>query len=73
MLIERRPSATTLGMDAKFESIKINELTFFAASEPEATVIEQSDSFSAKTSFTPSPVIATVCPLAFRALTRSNF
>ena len=60
LLITRRPSATTAGMDAKFESISTIFATCRAASLPEAIAIEQSASFSASTSFTPSPVIATV-------------
>ena len=43
------------------------------ASLPDATVIEQSDSFIARISLTPSPVMATVCPAFFNALTRMAF
>ena len=71
--MERLPSATTFGIDAKLLSRSTRLLTFFAASEPEAIAIEQSDSFNASTSLTPSPVIATVCPFAFRAFTSNNF
>ena len=44
-----------------------------AASLPDAIATEQSASFSAKTSFTPSPVIATVLPAFLRALTNLRF
>ena len=73
LFMERLPSATTFGIDAKLLSRSTRLLTFFAASEPEAIAIEQSDSFNASTSLTPSPVIATVCPFAFRAFTSNNF
>ena len=71
--MERRPSATMRGMDAKLESNSTRELTFFAASDPDAIATEQSASLSASTSLTPSPVIATVCPAALSALTRVSF
>ena len=60
LFMERLPSATTLGIEEKLLSKSTSELTFFAASEPDAIATEQSASFSASTSFTPSPVIATV-------------
>ena len=67
------PSLTTFGIDAKFESSKTNWETFFVASLPFAIAILQSAVFNAKTSFTPSPVIATVFPLFWRAITKSFF
>ncbi len=44
-----------------------------AASLPEAMAMEQSASFSAGMSLTPSPVMATVCPASFSARTISRF
>ena len=60
----RLPSATTFGIDAKLEFSNTSCDTFLAASLPEAIATLQSASLSARTSLTPSPVIATVCPLA---------
>ena len=71
--MERLPSATTLGIEEKLLSRSTSELTFFAASEPEAIATEQSASLSASTSLTPSPVIATVCPAFLSALTSISF
>ena len=73
LLMTRRPSATTLGMEAKLESSSTMWLTWLAASLPEAMAMEQSASLSASTSFTPSPVIATVCPRALSARTKRRF
>ena len=73
LLITRLPSATTLGMLPKLLSISTRWLTFLAASLPEATEIAQSASFSAKMSFTPSPVIATVLPSVLIARTKMAF
>ena len=73
LLITLRPSATTLGMLAKFESIKTKWLTFLVASLPLAIAIEQSASFKARMSLTPSPVMATLCPLFLSALTSIIF
>ncbi len=55
------PSFTILGIESKLESNNTYSETFLAASVPDATAIAQSDCLSARTSFTPSPVIATVC------------
>ena len=60
LLIERRPSATTAGMLAKSLSTSTSWATLRAASEPLAMATLQSLAFSASTSFTPSPVMATV-------------
>ena len=73
LFIERRPSRTTFGIDEKSEFNSTNCETFLAASLPFAITTLQSASFSAKTSFTPSPVIATVCPCSFSAQIISFF
>ena len=52
----------------KSESSNTTCDAFLAASDPEPTEIEQSASFIAKISFTPSPVIATFNPNSFKAL-----
>ena len=52
----------------KSESSNTTCEAFLAASDPEPTEIEQSASFIAKMSFTPSPVIATFNPCSFKAL-----
>ena len=44
-----------------------------AASEPSPIAMEQSASFMAKMSLTPSPVMATVFPCFLRALMRLDF
>ena len=72
-MITRRPSATTLGIEPKLESSNTKWLTLRAASEPLAKAIEQSASFKAKMSFTPSPVIATVFPNSFKVITNNFF
>ena len=73
LFIDRLPSATTLGMEAKLLSKSTKLLTFLAASDPDAIAMEQSASFNASTSFTPSPVIATVCPFALSAFISASF
>ena len=73
LLMERRPSATTAGMAAKSFSTNTISATLRAASEPAAMATEQSASLSASTSFTPSPVMATVRPRRWRACTSSRF
>jgi len=60
LLITFLPSITTFGIDAKFESNKTKLDTFLVTSLPDAMAMLQSASLSASTSFTPSPVIATV-------------
>ena len=67
------PSSTILGIDLKSESINTNCDTFLAASLPFTTDILQSAFFNASTSFTPSPVIATVCFSSFSASINSFF
>ena len=71
--MERLPSFTTCGMEAKLESSKTRFETVRAASLPEAIAMLQSASFSARTSFTPSPVIATAWPWSFNACTNFSF
>ena len=61
------PSITTDGIQAKLESNKTSCDACAAASLPDAIAILQSASFSARTSFTPSPVIATVFPASLSA------
>ena len=73
LLMTRRPSATTDGMEAKSEFISTRSEICAATSLPEAMATLQSASFKAKTSFTPSPVMATVCLFSWRAWTSSFF
>ena len=73
LLMERRPSCTTRGMEAKLESSSTSWETVRAASLPDAIAMLQSASFRANTSLTPSPVMATVCPWALSALTKESF
>ena len=73
LLMTRRPSATTLGMAAKSLSSSTSWATWQAASAPEAMAMPQSASFKASTSFTPSPVMATVWPWLWRARTIFRF
>ena len=51
----------------KSESSNTTCAVSLAASAPEPIAIEQSASFIAKISFTPSPVIATFKPVSFKA------
>ena len=71
--MDRRPSCTTTGMEAKLESSSTRLETVRAASLPEAMAMEQSASFKASTSLTPSPVMATVWPWLWRARTIFRF
>ena len=73
LLMERRPSATTAGIEAKSLSTSTISATLRAASEPAAMATEQSASLSASTSLTPSPVMATVCSRRLSACTSSRF
>ena len=73
LLTTRRPSATTDGMVEKSDSSKTNWETCAAASQPDAMATEQSASFRASTSLTPSPVMPTVCPALRNARTSSRF
>ncbi|OAH12127.1 hypothetical protein STSP_45880 [Streptomyces jeddahensis] len=69
----RRPSATTDGSVAKLLFSSTIWATARLASEPEPMATPMSASFSASTSLTPSPVIATVCPRDCSAPTISRF
>ena len=60
LLIVLRPSATTSGIDAKSLLTSTSCEIFLAASLPDDIATEQSASFRARTSFTPSPIIATL-------------
>ena len=73
LLITRRPSCTTWGMEAKLESSSTTWATWQAASDPEAMATPQSASFRASTSLTPSPVMATVWPAFCSAFTSLRF
>ena len=73
LLMTCRPSATMDGMEAKSESSSTSLEICEAAWLPEAIAMPQSASFSARTSLTPSPVMATVWPAPFRALTSASF
>ena len=73
LLMERRPSATTLGMLAKSLSTSTRCATFLAASLPAAIATLQSAAFKARVSLTPSPVMATVWPAFCSAKTKAFF
>ena len=73
LLTTRRPSSTTSGMRAKSESSSTTCAACAAASLPDAIATEQSASFIARMSLTPSPVMATVCPAACMARTSFCF
>ena len=73
LLMERLPSATTSGRWAKSLSASTISATFLAAAEPDAMATEQSASFRASTSFTPSPVMATTWPASRSVRTRRRF
>ena len=73
LLMTRRPSATTEGMEEKSEFMRTRSEIWAATSLPEAMATLQSASFRASTSLTPSPVMATVCLLLCRAWIRSFF
>ena len=61
------PSSTMSPNNLKSSFSKTMLATFFATSLPEAKAILTSASLKAKTSLTPSPVMATTCPCFFRA------
>ena len=67
------PSNTTYGIRPKSESRSTVCAACAAASLPDAIAILQSASFIASISFTPSPVMATVCFCFWSALTMSCF
>ena len=67
------PSYTRSGICAKSESKSTTCAACAVASLPDAIATLQSASFIANISLTPSPVIATVCPLFCNAFTSSCF
>ena len=73
LLMTRRPSATTFGKAAKSLFSSTSWATWQALSAPEAMAMPQSASFRARTSLTPSPVMATVWPALCRARTILRF
>ena len=73
LLMTRRPSRITWGKAEKFSPSSVNWDTRCAASLPPAMAMAQSHTFSAGTSLTPSPIMATVWPAAFSASTRRRF
>ena len=69
----RRPSATTPGSTENFESTRTICAMAFVAWEPLPMAIPRSASLRARASLTPSPVMATQCPLPCRAPTMARF
>ena len=69
----RRPSPTTDGIASNVESSSTSCATARVAELPEPIATPMSASFSASTSFTPSPVIATTCPRDWSASTIARF
>ncbi len=69
----RRPSATTEGRVEKLLFNRTIWATALVASEPEPMLTPMSASLRARTSLTPSPVIATVWPRDCSAPTMSRF
>ena len=67
------PSSTTSGIHEKSDSRSTSWDACAAASLPDAMAMLQSASLSARTSLTPSPVMATVCPAFFRIRTNFRF
>ena len=67
--ITRRPSATTCGRVAKLSSSSTSCATPRVAAAPEPIATPRSESLIASTSFTPSPVMATLWPRDCRAAT----
>src|SRR2546428_710852 len=65
-----RPSSTAATMDAKLSSVSTMSALSLATSVPVIPIATpRSDLLSAGASFTPSPVIATMCPAFFQAST----
>ena len=73
LAVTRRPSATTPGSVANRLSSSTSSATALVAAAPEPMAMPMSASLRASTSLTPSPVIATVCPRACRAVTIACF
>ena len=73
LLMDWRPSSIILGTAEKSDFKRTSLADLLAASEPSPMAMEQSASFMANISLTPSPVIATVLPCFLRARTRDFF
>ena len=73
LLTTRLPSSTTDGIFEKSDSRSTTCAACAAASLPDAIAILQSASLSARTSLTPSPVMATVFPCFLSAPTSCLF
>ena len=71
--ITRRPSATTAGSELKSRSNRTICAACSVASAPPPMAMEQSAALSEGMSFTPSPVMATLCPSALSASTKICF
>ena len=71
--ITRRPSATTPGRRSNLPSRRTSFATALVAGAPDPIATPISARLSAKASFTPSPVMATTCPLDCNALTIACF
>ena len=73
LAMTRRPSATTPGSVANLPSSSTSCATARVAAAPDPMATPMSASFSASASFTPSPVMATTCPLDCNAPTIARF
>ena len=73
LLMSRRPSEMISRMWEKSESSSTTCAAWRAASEPAPMAMEQSASFMARMSLTPSPVMATRLPVPLRASTSCFF
>ena len=73
LAMTRRPSATTSGRELKAPSSSTTSATAREAGLPEPIATPRSASLSARTSFTPSPVIATMWPRDCSAATMARF
>ena len=73
LLMTRRPSARTAGRWENFPSSRTIWATALVAWAPLFMATPMSASLMARASFTPSPVMATMCPSACRACTRARF
>ena len=71
--ITRRPSASTDGMCENLPSSSTSWATALVACAPLPIATPMSASFRASASLTPSPVIATTCPLRCNACTSARF
>ena len=73
LLMTRRPSASTLGSVENLSSSRTSWATARDAELPDPMAMPMSASLRASTSFTPSPVMATVWPRACRASIMARF